>query len=88
MLKRANLETRESILTLVQQSLIWCRIDMSKPILEIFAELKARPGFDEHIPAAENWPAMIEQNAPGYLALEAEGRGDEYDHSLFSDKMG
>ncbi|CZR55673.1 uncharacterized protein PAC_05561 [Phialocephala subalpina] len=63
-------------------------IDMSKPILEIFAELKARPGFNEHIPAEENWPAMIEQNAPGYLALEAEGRGDEYDHSLFSNKMG
>lgn len=60
---------------------------MSKPILEIFADLKARYGFD-YIPGPDEWPAMIEQNAPGYLALEAEGKGHEYDHSYFSNKMG
>lgn len=60
---------------------------MSKPILKIFADVKARQGF-EHISGPDEWPAMIEQNAPGYLALEAEGKGDEYDHSYFSDKVG
>ena len=34
------------------------------------------------------WPALIEQNAPGYLALEAEGKGDEYDHSQFTECTG
>ncbi|QKX57733.1 uncharacterized protein TRUGW13939_04852 [Talaromyces rugulosus] len=58
--------------------------DISKPILEIFADVKAMGGLDAD---PDKWPAMIEQNAPGYLALEAEGKGDEYDHSLFSDKM-
>ncbi|RDW59263.1 hypothetical protein BP5796_12187 [Coleophoma crateriformis] len=62
-------------------------IDMSKPILEIFADLRARYGAD-YMPGPDDWPAMIEQNAPGYLALEAEGSGAEYDHSNFSNKDG
>lgn len=61
---------------------------MSKPILEIFAELSMRQGLEEFKDIEEDWPAMIEQNAPGYLALEAQGRGNEYDHSLFSNKEG
>lgn len=35
----------------------------------------------------DEWPAMIEKNAPRYLALEAEGKGGEYDHFYFSNKF-
>ncbi|KFZ22989.1 hypothetical protein V502_02537 [Pseudogymnoascus sp. VKM F-4520 (FW-2644)] len=59
-------------------------IDISKPILEIFADVKDIAGLEQ---GPDEWPAMIEKNAPGYLALEAEGKGGEYDHSYFSNKF-
>jgi hypothetical protein len=58
---------------------------MSKPILEIFADVSDMGVLDE---GPGEWPAMIERNAPGYLALEAEGRGAEFNHSHFSDRNG
>jgi hypothetical protein len=60
---------------------------MTRPILDIFADVEAgviAPEIGNHLHRGEQrYLQLMEKNAPGYIALEKAGKGDEYDYSKF-----
>jgi hypothetical protein len=55
------------------------RLNIDMPLLDILEETKQRREFGwEDWGSREIWTREIDRNAPGYLALEAQGRESEF----------
>jgi hypothetical protein len=56
------------------------RLDMDLPIIDILCQAKDATQLPNSMVLCdrEQWTSDVELYAPGYLALEAEGRGGEY----------
>jgi hypothetical protein len=62
------------------------RLDMDLPILDILCNAQAANQLviDMLLCDRDQWKEDVELYAPGYLALEAAGRGGEYDFNLLA----
>ncbi|KAF3398494.1 hypothetical protein F1880_005764 [Penicillium rolfsii] len=62
-------------------------LDMDLPIVDIFCQAKAADQLPQmmNLSYREQWIEDIELYAPGYLALEAEGRAGEYPLNRLTD---
>lgn len=62
------------------------RLDMTLSVVDILEGAKEREEFIFAFDGARDvWEEDIELYAPGYLQMEAEGNGPDYDHSRLID---